>query len=148
LPFTTQHGCQRKWICRSRDAVKIVEGAHERANARIDRGLKRRKVNLAQRLFRHVRCVVVATPFRGSISHPVFCAGQNLSWGAVIMALKTEYTRPREGYAQKRILSCAFGNATPARIAGDIDHGRKRPTESRRIGFLRRDASRTLRQRG
>ena len=64
------------------------------------------------------------------------------------MALKTEYTCPREGYAQKRILSRAFGNATPARIAGDIDHGRKRPTESRRIGFLRRDASRTLRQRG
>src|SRR5712671_3460911 len=84
LPFTTQDPGKREWIRRSWHTVQVIKGAHHCARAGINSGFEGREVNLAQRLLRHVRGVVIASPFRGAIRHPMFGAGENLSGRAVI----------------------------------------------------------------
>src|SRR5688500_6981520 len=70
-----------------------------------------------------------------------------LAWLRIVVALKTADTRACESGAQKRILSRAFGDSSPTRIAHDVDHRREGPTQTGRVRFFRRDAAGTLGQR-
>ena len=55
LPFVAQHTGQRERIRRSRHAVEIIEGAHECADAGVERGLERWKIDVAQVCVRKYR---------------------------------------------------------------------------------------------
>src|SRR6185369_17425176 len=90
LPLVSQHLCQHEGICRSRDTVDGIERAHQRADTRIDSGLERRQVDLAQRVLGKIGRIVVATSFRGAIRYKVFRAREDLVGSAVIVPLKTK----------------------------------------------------------
>src|SRR6185436_1427780 len=74
LPFTTQHFSKGERIRRCRNTVEIIERTHQRSNTSINRRMKGWKVDLAQRLLRHVGRVVVATSLCCSIGDPVLSA--------------------------------------------------------------------------
>jgi hypothetical protein len=77
----------------------------------------------------------------------MFRTGEYLIRRAVIVTLKSAHARTREGGPEKRIFTCAFTDSSPTRIARDIDHRRKRPTQSDVVRFLRRNGSRAFGQR-
>ena len=76
----------------------------------------------------------------------MFGARQNFVRRAVVAALKTPDPGAGESRAQIRIFASAFGNSSPARVPGDIEHRRKGPTHSGIARFLGGDTGRALRQ--
>ncbi len=77
FPLAAQNGRQREGIGRGRDAVEIIEGAHDRSHARFDGRSKRRQVNLPQRAFGHIGRVVIASAFGRAVADEVFGAGED-----------------------------------------------------------------------
>ncbi len=77
FPLAAQNGRQREGIGRGRNAAEIVEGAHDRAHARLDGRLEGRKINLPQRSFGHIGRVVIASAFGRAIADEVFGAGED-----------------------------------------------------------------------
>ena len=121
-------------VRRRRNGVDAFECGHQRRDARVDRRLEWRQVDLAQRALRHLRAVVVAPRLRRAVRGVVFGAGENAR------ALESAHVRRGHGRAEHRIFAGAFGDASPARVARDVHHGREGPADPFRARFRRAGA--------
>src|SRR6185369_9118347 len=74
----------------------------------------------------------------------MFRARENLVRSAVIVTLKSAHTRTGERGTEERIFTRAFSDAAPTRIARDVDHRCKGPTQADVISFLCSNRSRTF----
>src|SRR5689334_2293817 len=136
LPLVSQNLRERKRIRRRRHTIDRIERTHQRPDTSIDSSLERRQIDLTQRVLGKIYRVVVPTTFRGAIRYEVFCTREDLVCGAVIITLKPTHTRARKRGAEKRIFARAFTDASPTRIACDVDHRREGPTQSHVVRFL------------
>src|SRR5438445_13898400 len=73
-PLLSQNWLQRERICRGRNSVERIERTHEGSRARIDGCVKRWQVKLPQSVYGKFHCIVIATAFRGAVTHIVFRA--------------------------------------------------------------------------
>src|SRR6185369_16584561 len=147
LPLVAQHLRERESVRGSWHTVDCIERAHQRANTRINSGLEWREVDFTQRVLGKIGRVVVATSFRRAISYEMFHARKDFVGSAVIATLKSTHTRTRERCAEERILTRAFSDAAPTRIARDVDHRREGPTQADVICFLCGDRARAFGER-
>src|SRR6202020_2864362 len=90
-------------------------------------------VNVSQFRIRDLGVVVVTATAGRTISREMLRPGQNALRSEV--ALETPHMRGRNGGSQVRILAGAFDNASPARVAGDIDHRSEGPLDAGRACF-------------
>ena len=86
--------------------------------------------------FGDVGAVVVASSFGRAVPGVVLDAGQN-ALGTDGFALKSAHLRSRHGRTQIRIFARAFHDASPARIARNIDHRSKGPLNAGGPGIQR-----------
>jgi hypothetical protein len=130
LPLVAKNLGESKRVGRCRYAIQIVERAHERADARITRGLERREVHAPQSSLGYVDAVVVTPRFGGAVRDPVLRAGDHSVEAAEIVALESAYSGASHRGTKERIFAGPFRDASPTRIARDIDHRRERPLDA------------------
>ena len=104
------------------DAADGVERAHRGVRARVDRGLERRQVEVAQPLLGHVGRVVLTAALGLAVGGEVLDARDDLVGRRVVVALGGLDARGREDGAEVRVLAGGLGDAAPARLVGDVDH--------------------------
>ena len=104
------------------DAADGVERAHRGVRARVDRGLERRQVEVAQPLLGHVGRVVLTAALGLAVGGEVLDARHDLVGRRVVGALRGLDARGREDRAEVRVLAGGLGDAAPARLVGDVDH--------------------------
>jgi hypothetical protein len=98
--------------------------------------VERLEVNIAHQLFRHIRRVVIAPAVGCTVSGKMFYAGQHTVW-SYPRTLESAHLRATHGGAEVWILTCAFHDAAPTGIAGNIDHRREGPLNAGRTRILR-----------
>ena len=76
-PLVTQYVCHQPFIGRCGDSVHLVERGHDAAYTRVDSGLVGREIFVVHALAAHVRRVVVAAGFRGTVKSVVLYAAQD-----------------------------------------------------------------------
>src|SRR5204863_4599145 len=76
-PFLAKNLFQSKWIGGRRNPVQGIKRTHECCNAGLLCGVKRRQIELPERVFGDFSAVVLSPCFRGSISHVMFYASHN-----------------------------------------------------------------------
>ena len=106
----------------SGDAADGVERAHHGVGARVDRGLERRQVEVAQPLLGHVGRVVLTAALGLAVRREVLDAGDDLVGRRVVAALRRLDARGGEDGAEIGVLAGGLGDAAPARLVGDVDH--------------------------
>lgn len=97
MPLVAQHLTERERIGRGRQAIEIVERAHEGADPGVERGLEGRKINLPQGALGDFRGVVIAPAFGRAVGDPVFGASDDFVRLTVIRALKAADAGARQG---------------------------------------------------
>src|SRR5262249_40856029 len=118
-----------------RNSIEVVKSAHKRPDSGLKRGSEWRKIDLPQRTLGNFCGVVVAPRFGGTVSHPMFGAGQNLVARGVIAALKSPHASARHCGPEVGILSGALDDTSPSCIASDINHRGKNPPYTGGRGF-------------
>jgi len=119
-----------------RDAADIMKGAHDGAAPGLYRGLERRQIDVMQCLRCDFGGVVITPAFRCTVTDKVFGAGDDtidrelLGNRVLLIALKTSDRRCGQFPCQKGVFAKALGNSPPARVAGDIEHGREPPMDT------------------
>jgi hypothetical protein len=105
------------------DSADLVERAHQAAHARVDRRLERRQVHVAQGAVRDIDHVVIAAGFRAAVGREVLGRSEDIL---------LESPHPRRGHhgSEIRVLTGALGDASPAGVARDVDHGREGPIDA------------------
>ena len=103
------------------------------------RGAERREVDGAEGLLREVHGVVIPAPLPCPVGDPVLGAGQDPIGSRGIVALKPSNAGSSHGGTEVGILAGPLRDPSPARIAGDVDHGGKSPLEPGGRGLRRRD---------
>src|SRR5437870_5563264 len=89
----------------------------------IDRATKGRQIVLPQSVLRYLRAVVVASSLGGSVSHIVLGAGGDAVGSTKPRTLIAPDVGGGHCRTQVGVFSCAFGDAAPPRVSGDIHHG-------------------------
>src|SRR5205823_4177607 len=105
----------------SRNSVESVEGAHDGGGAGFDCGFVGRKVNVPEAALAHVGSVVFAAGFDCAVGGEVFDGGSytvGFVEGVILIAADVG---ARHSRAEVGIFACAFGAASPAGIARDVD---------------------------
>ncbi|MNV21021.1 hypothetical protein D3C71_1119450 [compost metagenome] len=148
LPLVAQHAGEQRGVGGRGHAADLVEGAHDRQRARIDRRTERRQVDLAQRALGDFARVVVEPALGRAVGREVLGRGQHRVGVREVAALEAAHARRRELARQVRVFAHAFEAAAPARVARDVDHGREGPAKAVGRGLDRRRARRALGQRG
>ena len=134
-PFALEDSALQVDAGGGRRTADLVEGVHQRCDARFDRRPERRQHDVAQRALGDVDGVVVAAAFGEAIAGVVLGAGGDGVGGGEIVALKAPHPCDCHLCPQVGILTCPLHDP-PARVAGDVDHRRERPMEAggRRFG--------------
>src|SRR6266436_1946271 len=145
-PLLSQNLFQRERICGGRNSVERIERTHEGSRARIDGCVKRWQVKLPQSAFGKFHSIIIATAFRGAVTHIMFRACRDAVDGIQPRALVTADIRARHRCAEIRIFTGAFGYSSPPRISRDVDHRRKCPADTTRGGFPCGNARRSFNQ--
>ena len=144
LPFVAQDVGEQMPVRVRRDARYLIERRHQRRGIRANCGVKRRQVDVAQRPLRHLGDVVIASTLGGPVRREMLHRRGNGVARAEPAPLKSAYARGGEGGAEVRIFAGPFDDASPPRIAGDVDHWREGPVYAHRGGFCRRYPCRAL----
>ena len=133
-PFAAEDVLHHEGVTRGRHAVVVVEGGHQRHGAGLDGSLERRQIHIAQLALSEVGAVVVTAAFGSAVTHEMLYAGGH--GGAVqagtLVTAHHGFTHPG---VQVSVLTAALGNAAPAGIAGNVQHGRERPANTLCRGF-------------
>src|SRR6266404_7027418 len=108
--------------------------------------MERRQIKLAQRVFRKLYAVVIASAFRGTVADKMFRARRDAVWRIQPSALVAAHVGARHRRAEIGIFSGALGHSSPSGISRDIHHRRKSPADSARRGLVRRHARGPLHQ--
>ena len=145
-PLVAQHVGQQPAVPRCGDPVEIHVGAHDVGRTRVDGGLERREVDVAQLRVGDVRVVVVSAAAGRAVAGEVFGAGQDALRPEVSLEAADLGGGHRGG--QHRILPRALDDATPAGVPRDVDHGGERPVDADGAGLARGDSLALLRRRG
>ena len=134
-PLLAQNLGEGKRIGGGGNAVDGVEGAHHRGRAGFDRGMVGREVDLAQRDLAHVGGVVVAAGDGGAVGGEVLDAdGDRIGLGEIALLVALDPGARHRG-AEIGVFAVGLDDAAPARIAGDVDHGREDPGDAVGAGF-------------
>src|SRR5437762_11935552 len=110
--------------------------------------MKRRQIKLPQSAFGDFYGIVIATAFRRAIADEVLRAGGDAVGGIQTRALVTSNIRASDRRSQKRIFAGAFDHSSPARIPGNIHHGRESPANAASGSFTSSDARSEERREG
>ena len=110
------------WFAQPGHAVDRVERAHRGVRTRVDRGLERRQVEVAQRGLGHVGGVVLAAALRGTVGGEVLDTGGHLVRRRVVAALVTLDPGRGERRTEVRVLAAALGDPAPAWFVRDVHH--------------------------
>ena len=114
----------------SRDAVEGVEAGHHGGCAGLDGCVVRREIDLAEGVVGHVGCVIVTAGDGGSIGGVVLDAdGDGVGLGEVVLLVAVD-PGTGDGGAEPGVFAGGLDDASPAGVAGDIDHGREDPLEA------------------
>ena len=129
-PLATKHILQNESISGRGYPIIIIKGSHKRSCTRFRCRFKRWQVNIAQTTFRN-KCRIIVTPAFGcTITHKMFRTGSYGSGTIQRISLKTFYHGSSHYRSQIGVFTTSFGNASPARITGNVDHRRKSPTDT------------------
>ena len=139
-PSLSQQFAQQLAVRGARDARQVVEADHDRADAGIDRRLERRQHDVVHSIGAGINAVVVAPAFREAVAGKVLSGRHHrIRPRQIVLLVAFDHRRGKHG-AEQRILSGAFGAASPARIARNVEHGRPRKRDSVGSRFDRGDA--------
>src|SRR5208282_6327127 len=89
FPIVAKNVTEQPAIPGGGNVVQIKIRAHSRADARLDRGVKRFEVNILQKSFGNVRFVVIATADGGAVASEMFHAGEDVIGRADVVTLKS-----------------------------------------------------------
>ena len=112
------------------NSVGGTERVHDGGGSRFYARLKRRQNPVVQRVGAVVGRVVVASGDPKSISSEVLQTGRKGRGVAQVGTLKTVHTRFGDARTEVGIFARTLHNAAPARVAADVDHGRKGPVDA------------------
>ena len=129
-PLFAQHLGERETVAGGGHTVETVESAHQRGDTGVDAGLERRQVDITQRGQADLGGVVVAAAFGRAVTHVVLQAGGDAVLLRVTGSLKSAHGGSRHPAAEPRILAGPLGDASPARVAGDVHHRREHPVDA------------------
>ena len=135
-PFLAEDGGEQVGVGGAGNSVEGVEGAHDGGGAGFDCGFVGREIDLAEAALAHVGGVVFATGFYGSVGGEVFNGGSYAVGFIEGVGLIAADVGARHGGAEVRVFARAFGGASPAGVAGDVDHGGVEPADARGGGFF------------
>mmetsp|Transcript_77448 Transcript_77448/g.121941 ORF Transcript_77448/g.121941 Transcript_77448/m.121941 type:complete len:359 (-) Transcript_77448:2-1078(-) len=135
-------------VPRGRHAGDVVEGAHERQRARLQRGLEGRQVDVTQCGVRELHEVVLHACGDSAIGGKMFGSGQQAILSCQFLTLEALHARHGKLLTQKDILPGAFSHPTPSLVSGNVHHGSEGPVDPGAGGLQRRGAGRALRQEG
>jgi len=130
-PLTAQDTIESEGIGRSGHAVEVIEGAHQGGSAGLHSRLERRQVDIAQDLFGDIGGVIIPAAFGGAIADVMFEAGGDAVGRGQVFSLKSAHAGDGHPAAEISIFTRPFGDSAPARIPGDVNHGRKGPVNAR-----------------
>src|SRR5581483_6890499 len=145
-PLFPQDLSERKWIGSGRNPIDGVERAHNAGCACIDRGVKRRQIELPQRVLRNLGAVVVSSAFGSAVAYIVFGTGSNAVRCIQPGTLVAANVGSGDSGSEIGVFPGALGNPAPARIAWDVDHGGEGPTDSAGRSLAGRDSGGLLNQ--
>src|SRR5579883_1057119 len=120
-PFVAQNIMQQPAVAGGRNVVQVHISAHQTADSGVHGSMKGREIDVAQKFFRNVRRIIIASALRCAVPRKVFGTGKNRS-RTELVALKSADLGPRHGRAEVGIFACALDYASPAGIAGDVEH--------------------------
>ena len=96
LPFVPQHGPQQETVARCGDAVDVAEGGHEGGDARIDRRLEGRHVDVAQVDLGDADVAVVTPAFARAVADEMLGASRDRARPGQVVALEAADRRDAE----------------------------------------------------
>ena len=146
-PLLAEHLRECEGVGRGGHAVDRVERAHDGRRAGVDCRVEWWQVELAERMFRDFRRVVFAAGFGRAVADVMLRAGGDAAGRIEAFALVAAHVGGGHDRTEEGIFAGAFGNATPAGIAGDVDHRREGPADTRGSRFTRGNARRLLHHR-
>ena len=130
-------------------AAQVHISAHDVAGPSVDGRLEGRQVDIPQFVVGDLAVLVVPATAGGAVAREVLGAGENATLTADVgPALEAAYLSGGAGRAQVRVLAGALDDATPAGVAGDIDHGGEGPRNAHGAGLLGGGGLRGLEDRG
>ena len=134
-PLVTEYILQNKSIPGRRDSIIIIKWSHKRGCTRFGGSFKRWQINIAQTTFGNKRGIIITSSFGCTVTYKMFRASCNWSRAIQRISLKTFYHSSSHYGSKIRIFTTPFGNTSPARIAGNINHWRKSPPDTYRRSF-------------
>src|SRR6185437_3355660 len=130
FPLITKDVLEKPAIAGGGDVVQIEVGAHGRADAGFDGGVKGAEVHVVEKSFGKVGFVVVAAAYCGAVAREMLHAREDVIRRADEIALKSMSLCGGHGGAEIGIFARTFHYATPARIASNVEHRSKGPVDA------------------
>ncbi len=116
-------------------SVDRVEGGHDGSGAGVNDGLEGRQVGGAQALIGHVDGVVVTSPLSGAVADEVLGRGHQCAGLVQALVLVALHHGCPHGTSEQRVLPESLRDTPPARVPGDVHHGREGPGHSAGSGL-------------
>ena len=132
-PLISQHVLYEPFVTCRRNAVVGIEGSHQGHRSGIDTSLESRKIDIPKRAFRDFRSIVVPSSFGCTVSDKVLDTSGD--GGGISVPLVSAHHCGSHHGIKVRVLSGAFGNPSPARVAGDVQHRGECPPDSVGRGY-------------
>ncbi len=129
-PVVAQQVTQQPAVGTGRHAVDGVQRHHHATGAGVHRRTVGRQVILVHALRAHVDHVVITPALHRTVQGEVLDAGHHAVRGAQALALIGAHQRAGDLRDQVRIFAEALGRPPPARVAGDVHHGREGQIEA------------------
>src|SRR3982751_1501774 len=117
-------------VAGGRNAIDLVERGHGGERARIEAGLVRLQIYIAQPLLRYVDRVVIEAGFRSPVSGKMLDAGEHALGRFEVLTLEPLHAGSGEQPAKQHVLATTFNTAAPALIARDVHHWREGPVDT------------------
>ena len=131
-----------------RNAGDAGVGGHDRHAAGAKRGVEGRQIDFMQAALGNIHRRIVAPRLRRAISAEMFGGRADCVSRGERRALEAADLRSGESGADARVFARAFDDASPARIARDVEHGGEGEIDAVRRGLAGRRARRALPERG
>ena len=135
-PLVAQDVFQQPGIRGRRGAVQRVQGHHHRAAAGIKPGFIRRHIVVEQALRAHVDRIVLFPALHRAVGGEMLDAGHHRIAVRRALALHRLHHRLAHHRGQIGVFPEPFGSASPARVAGDVDHRRPGHVQAVIGGFI------------
>ena len=142
-PVLAQNISQQPMIAAGGDLVEVHVCAHEAACTCLLGCVEGHQIDVLQQFFRHIHRVIIATAFGCAIASKVLYADHR-PIGVEMVPLEALDLGSRHGCTQVWVFSGAFDDASPAGVAGDVNHRSEHKLKSGRARILRSEMLRLL----